>query len=455
MFLGIFAGFGLMLGLYSLVYSPWQENRNLAKRLESEFDEKSATLSGLDARSAKLKALLKRSAPASESDAKREYSEMLSKLREASGIPVGNYSLTWKGAPGDASKVPPLPGTKTPSYTRTSYAIGLKKVSLPMLVKFLEGYYQQPVLQQITQFDIKHAAGDGGAGGTGKRREKEARDDLDATIVTEVVIIETPGAPRSQTLPTAIPGFSQLAHKNEDYKLLEANDPFHGLLPPKWVDVKREKDPDPPKPPPEDISPFIKLNGITWRPDGSATADIFDVANKLDYEVNRAFNIHGEMGISVKKFFYLNSGRKVPETTDVLEIRVDSDSRERHFKVLDFTHEGLILSELLVVATDEKHEEEDISSEEKSKEDTKAPAKSSKTKGKTYSNKTTGKKPATASKGGPQQLGAAVGGFAFAQPAEKRYLWTIGSPLSKLVALGSASKAREESPMPRENLTEK
>jgi hypothetical protein len=116
---------------------------------------------------------------------------------------------------------------------------------------------------------------------------------------------------------------------------------------------------------------------------------------------------------------------------------------------------------LLVAATDEKHhDEEETSAEEKTKEDTKGTSsKTSKTKGnssKTYSGKTTSKKSAdhTVSKG-PQQLGAAVGGFAFAQPSEKRYLWAIGSPLSKLVALGAASKAREESPMPRENLTEK
>lgn len=449
-FLVALAVFGVLAGFYWLVYSPWQSSRGLATKLEEELSDKHLTLAELEGKAKKLKTYHNRSLPGDPGVARREYEAMLDLLIQETKAPA---SRTYKEL-SDANRVPTL-APKTPAYTRIGYEIVFRKVDLPTVIRFLEAYYKRPVLQQITRLSIKKAAsevGDGSSKGGG-------RGDLEVTIATEGVIVH--GAEKRETIqpvnalaalggslglglmqnsvqgmnairafvPASLP--SALA-PGRDYAALIAKDPFHGPLPEPPPPPKKPETPvaAPPKPK-EDISPYIRLTGITWRSDGTVSAEIRDTANNLDYEVSRKIGLDGDMRIAVKKYFYLEGKRKPLDGWEDLVIAEDGTATDRQFKVLDFTGEGLILSERSVSGPDDNPEETTIKSSGRN------PG------GKSVKKSSVGVK-------GPQPLGATVGGAAFAPspPGVKLFLWRIGATLDKLELL-SNEKTTEVSPMPR------
>ncbi len=445
--LGVFGVFGIAFGFYYLLYVPYSENKVLLRKLQDEHATKSTQQIELLAKQRDLNKLKPRSLPGDPNVARREYEALLSSLILSSGVPSG-YNITPKD-PADANRVPLL-GPKLPAYTRIGYEIVLRRVDLPTVVKFLKSYYEQPLLQQISRLTIKRTA-------DSDAKRGDNRADLEVSISTEGVIID--GAEKRQTLypiSTAFgalggglglsmlqlsaaetrailpPAPSELAD-NRDYALLAAKDLFHGPLPEIKAEVIKTPKKEAPKvvvaaKPKEDISPYIRLTGITWRSDGTVVAEILDMANHHDYEVARVHTLDG-LATRVKKFFYLSGERKPLESFDDLVIAEDGTSTDRKFKVLEFSGEGLVLSEPplhLPVSV----------------ETTEPAAKGN--NGKSSKGKAPVKKSAISV---PQAPAALAGPLALVppKPADKHYLWRIGTSLNELIEI-PAAKVETESP---------
>lgn len=477
MLLGVFGVLGLVLGGWMLILSPMQDNNRRIDELRQKYTEKDGQLLELNAKSKQLKGFRERSLSGDLDRAKAEYYALLDKLLRDAKVPIGYTVQSLE--PADANRVPTI-APKVPAYSRAAFTITLRRVDLPTVVRFLEAYYREPVLHQITKFTMKRT-GDVADSGT---RRADARADLEVTLVTEALSIE--GTPKRLTLlpvpqafgalgggiglalleqrPEAARGIRPMSvpirmAAGRDYGLLAAKDPFHGPLPepkpkepPKEVVAKTE----PPPPPPEDISPFIRLTGITWRSDSTMTAEIRDDANNYDYEVSKRFGLDGDLVVTVRKYYWLNNERKRLDAFDDLVISEEGTATNRTFKVLDFMLEGLLLSETVFVAGEGS---EGVSSR---KEPSKEPSRGGRPGTGMGSSRMSrpGPKPA-AEKPGIAPLAAVAGPMALlpSTPQTKIYLWRVGTPLSRIEEVRSEAKppppvadrqARELSPMPRE-----
>ena len=291
---------------YFAFLQPIGEKEAAAAKLAQEADEQDAKLRVQRANMVRLEQARKRSLPADENVAAREYREILYQLArdaKAPGINVTPRSVDNKATVQGGQKV-------KPPYTRVAAEVVFKG-DLWALVDFLKGYYRLNLLQQITAVTVKKAEE------SGSRRGGDAGDrrDLNVTLVTEALILD--GAEnRRSVLPVprafaALGGYGGyqavaqspevgrrltpmqvvpvLAAKPRDYTVLIAKDLFHGPLPKPAPKAELAAEPEEPPPPPkEDIAPFIRLVGVTLRGDGTAAAEIKDLANNSEYVVEFA-----------------------------------------------------------------------------------------------------------------------------------------------------------------------
>lgn len=424
-------GFGGYVGFYL----PIQTRNNNAAAIEKEVSEKQDKLAALKRELPRLAAAQKRSLPADTEVARQEYEAALGRLLVESKVPKG-YTLRPKSL--DSRTIPEiLP--KKPAYTRLGVEITLKRVDLATLTDFLERYYRLNLLHQITRLQIKRAE----ETTPGEKRSGSAdRPDLDVTLVSEAIIldgaetrrsllpvpvsagailggagyqhlIQTPEIARGLTPLEVVP---VLAMQDREYFAMLGKDVFHGPIPPpkpkpkpkeepKKVEPKEEPEPTP-EPPKPDIASHIKLTGITRRSDLTATVDIKDIANNLDYQVDFSMK-DGKPVASVKKFFFIRGKRKTFDNGAELEISDETSSTKRKFRVVGLDEDGMVVAMRPELAKPE-------------------PPK-----------RGFGRRPADPPPSPVTAIVGAVGYADVAPPPEKIYVWRVGQALDTLKALTS------------------
>ena len=248
----IVLGVGGTLG-YLFIYQPIQSKAAAAAKLQQEIDDLQEKAKKARADAPRLSATRRRSLPADENLARREYTEVMSRLLRQASVPPG-YTIVSKPAP-DARTIPVLPGAaKKPAYTKVVTEIEFKRADLWAVHDFLTGYYKLNLLHQITALSIKK---DDDATSAGKSRTNPERKDLSVRLTTEAVILD--GAEPRRTLlpvPTAFAGLGGwagydavaltpeigrgltplqltpvLSTRGRDYSLIVLKDLFHGPLP--------------------------------------------------------------------------------------------------------------------------------------------------------------------------------------------------------------------------------
>lgn len=354
------AGFGGYVGFYL----PIQTRNTNAAAIETDVAEKQDKLFALKKNLPRLADAKKRSLPADADLARQEYEAAIGRLLTEAKVPKG-YSYKPKSL--DSRTVPEV-AAKKPAYQRIGVEITMKKVDLATLTDFLERYYQLNLLHQITRIQVKRNDADAAV----KPRSGQAdRPDLDVTLVSEAIILDGAEARRSllpvpvsagavlgamgyhhlASSPVVARGLKPVEHvpvlaePDRDYFAVLGKDVFHGPIPPppKKEPPKVVEPVEEPPPPKEDIAGHIKLIGITRRSDGTATAEIKDIANNLDYVIDLKMK-DGKPVAGVQKFYYLRGKRRTFDTGGDLDISDDTSSTARKFKVIGLDADGVILS---------------------------------------------------------------------------------------------------------------
>lgn len=250
---------------YLLVYEPIQQKNGEAARLATEVADLQAKRDKFVKDRRRLDDLKRRSLPADEPLAKHEYNDLLARLLRRAGIPAG-FTVTPNTNP-DSRGVPVFPGTKKPAYTRVVSTVEFQKADMWAVRDFLEAYYRQNLLHQITALSITRA--DATTTGGARNKESSDRKNLNVKLTTEAIILD--GAENRRTLLPVSRAFAAvgggagysavadtpevgrgltplqlapvLAAKPRDYGFLAVKDIFHGPLPtPKPLSVDKIAD---------------------------------------------------------------------------------------------------------------------------------------------------------------------------------------------------------------------
>jgi hypothetical protein len=461
--LGVFVLGGLAFAGYGLVVSPLDDLKTEAAKLEEEISTKGVLVDKLRKDQKRADLLEKRSLPSDVDTARNEYQAMMQKLLRQARVP-GGYTITPKDSM-DAKNIPVLdPKTKKPAYTKLAFDIKIIKVDVDRLAKFLQAYYQLNLLHQITKLEIIRKDSEGGGGRLRSLIATADRADLEVRILTEAVILD--GAENRKTLlpmpsveSAAVaggPGFAALSNTQEvaraisplqlanvlaagdpprEYTLLTAKDLFHGPLPPLTAPPVEVVQKDPPK---EDISPFIKMTGITRRSDGSIKVDLFDQANNQDYQID--LTPKGERyEVKVQKLYYINPtkrGKYYSEPT--LTIQEEYASTNRTFKVVG-THDDVVVLTETATFADAKPDAEKTKVVVRAGPPGRGDAKP----------KLPAPPPASAVLGGA--------GLAMVPAGEKVFAWRVGQTLKSLTELPAKdadAALRKAAPMPVASATD-
>jgi hypothetical protein len=386
MVLGVFVVGGLAAAAYGLVISPLDDLKSEAAKAEQEIATKKEIVDKLKKDEDRLKVIEQRSLPADVDTARNEYQAMMQRLLKQARVPSG-YTITPKDTV-DAKSIPVLdPKTKkNPAYTKLAFDIKIVKVDVDRLAKFLQAYYQLNLLHQITRLEIIRKDPESGSGRLRSIIASADRADLEVRILTEAVILDgaenrrtllplpapeavaaaggigyaaianTPDAARAIT-PLHLANVLATATPQREYTLLTAKDFFHGPLPPPPKVVAVEPPPVKKETPKEDISPFIKMTGITRRSDGSIQVDIRDQANNQDYQID--LTPKGERyEVKVQKLYYINpTTRRKFYSEPTLTIQEEDSSTNRTFKVVGTHDDVVVLTEIVTAATEKKDAE--------------------------------------------------------------------------------------------------
>lgn len=376
----LFAGFiflfaGGALG-YFVFYEPMVEKKTAAAKLEVEAYDLEQKLAAQRKNVARLADVKKRSLPADEAIANREYYDVLYALLQQAKAPAAS---TVKPRAVDQKGVPLVTqNPKKPAYVRMAYDITMPKADLWALVNFLKAYYQLNLLQQITSIEIRRAEDVTSSGGKFTATDGSDRKDLNVKIVTEALILDGAEARRA-VVPVSNafaavgggPGYhavawtSGIGHKlkpqqftpvlstnSRDYFAMIAHDPFHGTLPKPPPPPKRVEPPpfvvappDPELEPKLDISPYINLDGIAFNYEqGSATASVRDRMNNKAYDV-----LITPKGVEVTRYVG-TTGRRQPDPlfkpSKTLAISDPDSSTARQFRVVGVEFDALYLVDL-------------------------------------------------------------------------------------------------------------
>lgn len=368
-FILLFAGGGIG---YFVFYQPTQTRQILTAKIERESSEAEQKLAEQKRKLVRLDAIKKRSLPADEMIANREYYDVLYALLQQAKAPAGS---TVKPRTVDQKGVPLISqAPKKPAYTRLAYDITMPKADLWAVIRFLKSYYQLNLLQQITLLELRRAEDVTAGGSSFTATDGSDRKDLNVKIVTEAIILDGAESRRSVIpVPTAFaaigggagyhavawtPGIGHritpqsftpvLATQKRDYFAMIAQDPFHGKLPkpppPRKVDPAPVfvEPPPPPPPPKPDVSPYIYLVGITIRPEeGSAAVEVRDRMNNSEYEVQ-----FSSRSIEVRRYVG-TVGRRQPDPsykpTSTLQITAPNSSTSREFRIVGVSLDCLYL----------------------------------------------------------------------------------------------------------------
>jgi hypothetical protein len=288
---------GIAFGAYSFILAPLDKAKADYARLDGEVTDRLVRIAKIKNRQADLDRWKKMSLPAdaaatkpgsdspapvvgparpgSGPDAKavlasREYEEELSKMLRASGYDAGAVTVIPK-AP-DAKTTPQL-ANKKPIYMRLLFTVEAKG-DLASLVDFLGRFYKLRLLHQIRNLtitkplDASRSSGPGAAPST----------DLTANMTIEALVLDT--AEQRKTLlpdkPVDVPPL--LARDEKQYAMIAGKNVFFGPPPPPPAAPRTEKTS-------LDITPYVRLNGITSGPNG-LEATLWDGYHNRDYKIS-------------------------------------------------------------------------------------------------------------------------------------------------------------------------
>jgi hypothetical protein len=290
--LGILGVAGIAFGAYSFILSPLDKAKADIAKMDDEVTQRQVRIAKIQKRQIDLDRWKKMSLPAdvasgkpeaaapvgparpgSAPDAKavlasREYEEELSKMLRSSGYDAGAITVIPK-AP-DAKTTPQL-SNKKPIYMRLLFTVEAKG-DLSSLVDFLERFYKLRLLHQIRNMTITKpldtASRSGGANAT-------PSTDVTANMTIEALVLDT--AEQRKTLlpdkPVDVP--SPLARDDKQYAMIAGKNVFFGPPP---TAPRTEK-------PSLDVTPFVRLNGITSGPTG-LEATLWDGYHNRDYKIS-------------------------------------------------------------------------------------------------------------------------------------------------------------------------
>ena len=260
--------FGSVAVGYAFIYQPIQEKNKAADALDVDIQKKQDEYDRIKAEKKRLDEMKQRSLPPDPSIAKREYSEMMTRLLQQAKVP---FNLRVRELGTDNTGTPTLAAKKL-AYTKVAFEITFEKADMWAIHDFLQSYYKLGLLHQITLFEIKT---DAQPASTTRGKVVNDRKDLVVKMISEAIILD--GAEPRRTLlsvPTAfaaiggLPGYNALhltpeatrgltpiqfspvlATRNRDYTLIVQNDIFHGPLPlppsmnvEKIADISAEQD---------------------------------------------------------------------------------------------------------------------------------------------------------------------------------------------------------------------
>jgi hypothetical protein len=328
----VLAGFGFFG--YQFVVSPLQAKKAQIAQVQDEIDQRDARIARIRKRKPDLDRWKKLSLPADAADpnkppepavtrpgtepvvradlAQREYEDQLNKMLRASGFAAGDITIIPKKP--DAKNVPQL-ANKKPIFTRLLFTVQLKG-DLASLVDWMTRYYKVRLLHQVRNLSITTPIGGASRGAT--------PTDLDITMTIEALVLDT--AEQRKTLlpdkPVDVPPL--LARKDEQYAMIAGKNVFFGPPPPERRDTG----------PSFDVSPYVRLNGITSGPNG-LEATLWDGYHNRDYRISPK----SIGGYRVEVMFTLG-GRK----------RTDSDRGGATLTIRDA--DGAVLDEWTVVRID-------------------------------------------------------------------------------------------------------
>jgi hypothetical protein len=244
---------------YMLIYSPLQEKKAAAQKLQGEVDELELKVAGMVKAAPQVAEVKRQSLPPDPVDprdankppttfnvAKAQYKLLLERLLHNARIT--NYQLP-DGKLGDARPpVTPEMSAKKPAYTRLIFTIDINRADVWQIADFLYGYYQLDLLHQITDLRISR-----------ENKPADPRGGLKVSITSEAIVLD--GAePRSTLFPVTtavaavagIPGLQAVVARPEmvrkltpvpntpvlasrpprDYSLIALRDVFYGPIPP-------------------------------------------------------------------------------------------------------------------------------------------------------------------------------------------------------------------------------
>ncbi|MBY0513043.1 MAG: hypothetical protein K2P78_03925, partial [Gemmataceae bacterium] len=266
----------LLLGLgavgYLMVLRPLQEGTARRDALQKEVDELTEQADKLRASQPKLAAAKRKSLPANPapvtkpgqgvpaattltpseaSDAKLEYTLLLTRLLARAKIPTTSVSVSDRAL--DARGIPLIPNTKKPAYLRAAWNVEIRNIDMWELHDFLVAFYQVDLLHQITGLTITRDETP-----TGGKKAELSRHDLTVKLTAEAIMLD--GAERRPNLIVVPSGFAAvgglrgydaiaynpqyparlinpfrvhplLATGHRDYSYIVLKDMFHGHLP--------------------------------------------------------------------------------------------------------------------------------------------------------------------------------------------------------------------------------
>ncbi len=264
------------VGGYLFILQPIQQKQTAVANLETEVEKLRGKVTAIRQNAKRLAEARRRSLPADENLARREYTEMMVRLLRQADLHTG-ISVQPKLTQ-DSRSVPQLPEKKLtvstssttstpspatsrvtntghPAYTRIVTTIDFKKADMWQVQDFLTSYYRLNILHQITSLSIKSDSEGGGGAGRPKRSDEDRRD-LTVSLTSEAIILD--GAedrgtllPVSRAFPALLGGAGLLAlnqfpeasrsltpipfepvvsTRNRNYSYLAVRDMFHGPL---------------------------------------------------------------------------------------------------------------------------------------------------------------------------------------------------------------------------------
>jgi hypothetical protein len=243
----ILVGVGGVCG-YMFIYSPLQDKKAAAKKLQSDVDDLDLKVLGMLKAAPQVAEVKRQSLPPDMNVARAQYKLMLERLLLQANIK--DYKIPPERVSVGRPPITPEMAPKKPAYTTLTFTVDINKADIWQVVDFLYGYYQLNLLHQITDLRISR-----------ENKVTDPRNGLKVLITSEAIILD--GAePRATLFPvttavaavaggaglqavaarpelarrlTTTSGTPVLATRNRDYSLIALRDIFYGELP-KYVE---------------------------------------------------------------------------------------------------------------------------------------------------------------------------------------------------------------------------